>query len=74
MSELCDTCLHNHGVYCSGEACADGDAYLPRRPKILHCGFCGGILSEIRTDGIRMWRHCYSCHFEFEESGGEQDA
>ena len=71
MSELCDTCLHNHGVYYSGEACADGDAYLP---KPLRCRICGGKLSEIRTDGKHRWRHCYSCHFEFEENGGEQNA
>lgn len=32
------------------------------------CPFCGGRLSEIRTDGKDKWRHCYSCHFEFSES------
>ena len=29
------------------------------------CPFCGGKLSEIRTDGHTRWQHCYSCHFEF---------
>lgn len=33
----------------------------------LPCPKCGGILSEPRTDGQRRWRHCYACHFEFEE-------
>ena len=29
------------------------------------CPFCGGKLSQIRTDEIKYWQHCYSCHFEF---------
>ena len=32
------------------------------------CPLCGGTLSEIRTDGKRKWRHCYSCHMEQEET------
>lgn len=30
------------------------------------CPLCGGTLSEIRTDGTKRWRHCYSCHMEQE--------
>lgn len=30
------------------------------------CPLCGGTLSEIRTDGKKKWRHCYSCHMEQE--------
>lgn len=37
--------------------------------EVMHfCPICGGILSEIRSDGKDRWRHCYSCHFEFPES------
>lgn len=32
----------------------------------IPCPSCGGILSEIRTNGERPYRHCYSCHFEYE--------
>ena len=28
---------------------------------------CGGVLSEIRENNGKKYRHCYSCHFEFEE-------
>jgi hypothetical protein len=28
---------------------------------------CGGALSEIREHNGKRYRHCYSCHFEFEE-------
>lgn len=34
----------------------------------IHCPLCGGTLSEIRTDGTKRWRHCYSCHMEQEET------
>ena len=27
---------------------------------------CGGTLSEIREHNGKKYRHCYSCHFEFE--------
>lgn len=38
----------------------------------IKCPSCGGALSEIRTDGKRFWRHCFSCHFEFEEKMNER--
>lgn len=38
----------------------------------IPCPSCGGTLSEIRTDGKRFWRHCFSCHFEFEEKMDER--
>lgn len=33
------------------------------------CPYCRKELSEIRTNGRDRWRHCYSCHFDFEEPG-----
>ena len=30
------------------------------------CPSCGGLLSEPRQFGEKKWRHCYSCHFEYE--------
>ena len=30
------------------------------------CEFCGGKLSEIREDGDRRYRYCYSCFHEYE--------
>lgn len=36
-------------------------------PKdVSRCPICGGRLSEIRTQGGRRWRHCFSCHLEQE--------
>lgn len=34
----------------------------------IHCPKCGGILSEIRTNGSYPHRHCYSCNFDIQES------
>ena len=31
------------------------------------CPFCHGRLSETRIQNGRRLRHCYSCHFEYEE-------
>lgn len=33
-------------------------------PEEHLCHFCGGKLSEIRYDGDKKYRHCYSCHFD----------
>lgn len=33
----------------------------------IPCKRCGGALSEIREHNGRKYRHCYACHFEFEE-------
>lgn len=30
---------------------------------------CGGALSTIREHNGKLYRHCYSCHFEFFEDG-----
>lgn len=40
------------------EPCSDWEPILCR---------CGGTLSEIREHNGRKYRHCYACHFEFEE-------
>ena len=37
--------------------------------KVLRCKFCGGKLSEIRTFGDLKVRHCYGCHFDYDENG-----
>ena len=37
------------------------------------CPDCGGPLSEVRTNGTKRWRHCYSCHFEYEEHDGTEN-
>lgn len=34
--------------------------------KPIPCPSCGGILSEVREHNGKRYRHCYSCHFEFE--------
>ncbi len=34
--------------------------------KPIPCKRCGGALSEIREHNGKKYRHCYSCHFEFE--------
>ena len=31
------------------------------------CPYCHGVLSSTRIQNGRRLRHCYSCHFEFEE-------
>lgn len=33
----------------------------------IPCPSCGGVLSEIREHEGKRYRHCYACHFEFEE-------
>ena len=40
--------------------------------KPIPCKYCGGPLSEIREYRVgkyklKLYRHCYSCHFEFFE-------
>lgn len=35
--------------------------------KPIPCPLCGGPLSEIREHNGKKYRHCYSCHFEYEE-------
>lgn len=34
--------------------------------KPIECSHCGGALSEIREHKGKKYRHCFSCHFEFE--------
>ena len=59
----CDNCTFRAGeAYC---------AYYPHWTEMcwrqINCPHCGGILSGIREHKNRKYRHCYSCHFEFEE-------
>lgn len=35
--------------------------------RCIPCPSCGGILSEVREHNGKRYRHCYACHFEFEE-------
>lgn len=37
----------------------------------IPCPYCGGALSEVRANGKR---HCFACHFEFEEGKDESKA
>ena len=37
--------------------------------KPLPCKSCGGTMSEIRIHNGRRYRHCFSCHFEYDEEG-----
>ena len=60
----CDTCSHNRGSYCDASACWEGESYEDRKRT---CPKCGGLLSAVREHRGKRYRHCYSCHFEFEE-------
>ena len=33
----------------------------------ISCPLCGGALSEVREHNGKKYRHCYACHFEYEE-------
>ena len=58
----CDNC--RFGLYdpywC--ERCITYDEW-----KQIQCPYCGDALSEIREHNGKKYRHCYACHFEFEE-------
>lgn len=45
--------------------------YIPCNWKKIPCPNCGGILSEIREHNGNLYRHCFSCHFEFNEEESE---
>ena len=34
----------------------------------LPCEFCGGMMSVTRGHNGKLYRHCFSCHFESEVS------
>lgn len=56
-------------IYNAAEATAKA-VYAWRRAHCIRlglCPFCLGALSEMRIQNGRRLRHCYSCHFEFEE-------
>lgn len=46
--------------------CEDKRSYMIAWEPIP-CPLCGGILSEIREHNGEKYRHCYACHFEYEE-------
>lgn len=65
---------------CSNDDCPwdhDGAACNRWEPMLftpLRCKYCGGRLSEVRTNGTVPYRHCFSCHFEFpEEENNDKD-
>lgn len=29
------------------------------------CPYCRGTLSDVRKGGNNIWRHCFSCNFDF---------
>ena len=39
----------------------------------IPCPYCGGVLSELRQHNNRVYRHCFSCNFEFEEVTNRED-
>lgn len=57
----CKNCINLYDpYYCDN--CLDRDEWEPI-PRPL----CGGILSDIREHNGKKYRHCYACHFEYEE-------
>lgn len=69
LSEFCKDCRRQGNAFdcsvCKGE---------PMLFTPLRCKYCGGRLSEIRTNGKVPYRHCFSCHFEFpEEENNDKD-
>lgn len=46
--------------------CEDKRSYMIAWEPIP-CPLCGGILSEVREHNGMKYRHCYACHFEYEE-------
>ena len=63
--KTCDNCGDQKCVKVMKTVGADTSGRCEEHWKRMPCPFCGGNLSEIRTDGTKRWRHCYSCHFEF---------
>lgn len=59
--KTCDNCINLYDPYYC-DRCLDRDEWEP-----IHCPLCGGILSEIREHNGKKYRHCYACHFEYEE-------
>ena len=41
---------------------------IPAFWQPIPCPLCGGALSEVREQGGKKYRHCYSCHMEQEET------
>lgn len=65
--ESCDNCGDRK---CSEQLAKTGhDMTIPciHDWKPMPCPSCGGILSEAREHNGKRYRHCYACHFEFEE-------
>ena len=71
----CDNCKSFvDPLWCACIRCKDNEGHIDFSMwEPIHCR-CGGALSEIRErkdkNGkvIKRYRHCYSCHFEFEEA------
>ena len=59
-----ETCPYCHGTGMITETRHYGYSIIQNSHP---CQYCGGILSEIREHNSRKYRHCYACHFEFEE-------
>ncbi len=63
-SKYCTDCIHYPDSY-TCEVCKGKPLFFREKS----CKLCGGRLSEVRTDGKKQWRHCFSCHMEFPEEG-----
>ena len=70
-------CVVGVGTVCFMAVAAEEDRWLEKHNASnasntlesleMRCKFCGSKLSEVRTFGDKKYRHCYSCHFDFEE-------
>lgn len=58
----CNNCFWRCQPDCYN-TCFEYDQWAP-----IPCPYCCGTLSTIRIDDSgKTYRHCYACHFEFEE-------
>ena len=74
--KTCGNCVRNRINRMVGEYLACGETHkywcnhLSQEMAFweqIPCPLCGGILSEIREHNGKKYRHCYACHFEYEE-------
>ena len=69
--KTCDNCYEKRACDCMSLFPKECRLYGLKYWKPIPCPFCGGALSEVREHirprQQRMYRHCYSCHFEFKE-------
>lgn len=62
----CDNCYDLSECLTGKYYLKDAIKYACRQWQPIHCPHCGGTLSTTRKHNGKKYRHCYSCHFEFE--------